>query len=117
MSDKILDFPQDELPEDEISKKEAPIRRPRRPRGKSILGKFLFVILIAAIIIGGILLIQQSLLDLEAQAQVYAVQTAAVLSNSKPGISTTVNSTPASSPLTETTLTPIPVHPTSTSNL
>lgn len=117
MSDKILDFPQDELPEDEISKKEAPIRRPRRPRGKSILGKFLFVLLIAAIIIGGILLIQQSLLDLEAQAQVYAIQTASALSNSKPGISTAVNSTPASFPQLEITSTPGPVLPTSTSNL
>jgi hypothetical protein len=117
MSDKILDFPQDELPEDEISKKEAPIRRPRRPRGKSILGKFLFVLLIAAIIVGGILLVQQSFLDLEAQAQVYAIQTASALSNSKPGVITTVSSTPASFPQIGTTSTPQPVQPTSTSNL
>jgi hypothetical protein len=82
MTDNILDFPKDELPEDEISKKEAPIRRPPRPRGKSILGKFLFMILVAAIIIGGILYIQQSLLDLEAQAQVYALQTAVASSRS-----------------------------------
>jgi hypothetical protein len=95
MTDPILDFPKDELPEDEVSKKEAPIRRPRQPRGKSVLGKFLFVILIAGIIIGGILYIQQSLLNLEAQAQVYALQTAAVLSNPETVLAAATSSTPA----------------------
>lgn len=83
MTNPVSDFPQDEMPEDEISKpKQAPVRKIRRPRGKSILGKFLFIILIAAVILSGILLIQQSLLDMEAQAQVYALQTAAATSSS-----------------------------------
>jgi hypothetical protein len=83
MTNPVSDFPQDEMPEDEISKpKQAPLRKAPRPRGKSILGKFLFIILIAAIILGGILIIQQSLFDMEAQAQVYALQTAAALSSS-----------------------------------
>lgn len=82
MTNHLPDFPSDELPEDEISKKAAPTRTLRKPRGKSFLGKFLFLLLIAAIILGGILFLQQSLLDLEAQAQVYAVQTASALSKS-----------------------------------
>ncbi len=84
MTDHLPDFPHDELPEDEISKKNAPARTPRKPRGKSFLGKLLFLLLIAAIILGGILYVQQSLLDLEAEAQVYALQTASASSKSNP---------------------------------
>ena len=83
MTDHLPDFPHDELPEDEISKKAAPAHTPRKPRGKSFLGKLLFLLLITAIILGGILYVQQSLLNLEAEAQVYALQTASALSKSR----------------------------------
>lgn len=90
MTNPVSDFPQDEMPEDEITKtKQIPSPKVRRKRGKSILGKFLFVILIAAMILGGILFIQQSLLDMEAQAQVFALQTAAALSS--PPVATSIS--------------------------
>jgi hypothetical protein len=101
MSNQMPDFPQDELPEDEISRKEAPVRRPRRPRGKSILGKFLFILVIAAIMLAGFLYIQQSLLDLEAQAQVFAVQTAAARSSVGTLAEVPASSTLASFPTSE----------------
>jgi hypothetical protein len=102
MTDHLPDFPKDELPEDEISKKTAPARPMRKPRGKSFLGKLLFVLLIAAILLGGILYIQQSLLDLEAQAQVYALQTASASSKSSAAV-TTLSPTLASFPVTDST--------------
>lgn len=49
------------------------------PKGKKILGKFLFFLLILALLFLGFAYIQQTLLDLDAKAQVYATQTAAVL--------------------------------------
>ncbi len=95
MTDHLPDFPHDELPEDEISKKAAPARTPRKPRGKSFLGKLLFLLLIAAIILGGILYVQQSLLDLEAEAQVYALQTASASSKSSPADITLIATLPS----------------------
>ena len=88
MTDHLPDFPHDELPEDEISKKASPARTPRKARGQSFLGKLLFLLLIAAIILGGILYVQQSLLDLEAEAQVYALQTASASSKLNPAEAT-----------------------------
>jgi hypothetical protein len=102
MTDHLPDFPHDELPEDEISKKAAPARTPRKPRGKSFLGKLLFLLLIAAIILGGILYVQQSLLDLEAQAQVYALQTASASSKSS-STEITLNATLPSFPTADST--------------
>jgi hypothetical protein len=104
MTDHLPDFPHDELPEDEISKKNAPSRTSRKPRGKSFLGKILFLLLIAAIIFGGIFYIQQSLLDLEAQAQVYALQTVSASSITS-SIEVTLNPPPPSSPFADSTLT------------
>lgn len=56
-----------------------PDYRPLAPRGKRILGKFLFFLLIFALLFLSFVFIQQTLLDLDAKAQVYATQTAAVL--------------------------------------
>lgn len=102
MTDHLPDFPQDELPEDEISRKAAPARTSRKARGKSFLGKLLFLLLISAFILGGILFIQQSLLDLEAQAQVYALQTASASSKTS-SAEATLNPTLLSFPITDTT--------------
>lgn len=122
MSDQSLDFPQDKLPVEETPKPEPPTKKPRRPRGKPFLGKLLFFILIVALIMAGFVFVQQTLLDLEAQAQIYAVQTAVAIAS--PGIN---NSTPlpptlASFPPTEITptieitATPQPPSPTATPN-
>lgn len=104
MTDHLPDFPHDELPEDEINKKVAPDRTPRKARGKSFLGKLLFLLLIAAIILGGIFYVQQSLLNLEAEAQVYALQTASASSKSNPAEVTLVSTLP-SFPTVDSTLT------------
>lgn len=75
MPNKILDFPQDNLPGEEKIKKETPERKPRPPRGKSILGKLLSIITIVALILTGFVFVQKTLLDLEAQAKILAAQT------------------------------------------
>ena len=89
MNNPIPDFPHDEMPEDEINRTpKVTIQRPRKSHGKSFLRKFLFVILIAALILGGILYFQRMLLDLEAQAQVLAIQTVTAASSSNLSITT-----------------------------
>ena len=122
MSNQIHDFPQDELPEDEITKKEAPVRKYRRPRGKPLLGKVLFILLIAGVIIGGFILLQKTLLDLEAEAQIYAVKTIIAFRTLGPATATPVPATLASFPQNEITptgnitLTPGSSNPTQTLN-
>jgi len=105
MNNPIPDFPHDEMPEDEINRSQkATIQRPRKSRGKSFLRKFLFVILIAALILGGILYFQRMVLDLEAQAQVLALQTVSASSSSHLHIATP-SPVLTSSPQTNTTFT------------
>jgi len=105
MNSPIPDFPHDEMPEDEINRTpKATIQRPRKSYGKSFLRKFLFVILIAALILGGILYFQRMLLDLEAQAQVLAIQTVTAASSSNLSI-TTLNPANAFSTKTATAFT------------
>lgn len=122
MSDQSFDFPQDNLPAEETPKTEKPVRKPRRPQGKSILGKLLFFIVIVVLIAAGFVFIKQTLLELEAQAQIYAVQTASAIA--PPGInsSTPLPPTLTSFPPTEITstvdftATPLPPSATSTPN-
>lgn len=102
MTDHLPDFPHDELPDDEISRKAAPSRAPRKPHGKSMLRKLLFLLLISAIIFGGILYLQKSLLDLEAQAQSYALQTASA-SSKLSSAEVTINPTLPSFPPADST--------------
>jgi len=122
MSDQSFDFPQDDPPAKETPKTEKPTRKARPPQGKSILGKLLFFIVIVILIAAGFVFVQQTLLDLEAQAQIYAVQTAAAIAS--PGInsSTTLPPTLESFLPTEIsttidfTVTPLPPSATSTPN-
>jgi len=122
MSDPSLDFPQDVPPAQETPKTERPMRKAHPPQGKSFLGKILFFIVIIALIVSGFIFINQTLLDLEAQAQIYAVQTAA--SFAPPGInsSTPLPPTLESFPPTEISLTvdltatPLPSSTTPTPN-
>jgi hypothetical protein len=122
MSDQSFDFPQDELPVDETPKTVKPEKKPHRPRGKPILGKLLFFIFIVILIIAGFAFVQQTLLDLEAQAQIYAVQTAAAIASPSKMSSTPLPPTLASFPATEIvptldfTSTPQPPTPTATPN-
>ena len=70
----------DELyPENDGIQPEEPDYRPPSPKGKRILRKFLFILLILALLFLGFVYIQQTLLELDAKAQVYATQTAAFL--------------------------------------
>ncbi len=122
MSDQSFDFPQDDPPAKEMPKTEKPTRKARPPQGKSILGKLLFFIVIVVLIAAGFVLIQQTLLDLEAQAHIYAVQTAAAIAS--PGIKSstplppTLESFPPTeiSPTVDFTATPLPPTPTVTPN-
>jgi len=122
MSNQIFDFPQDDLPVEEKVKKELPPKKPSPPRGKPILGKLFFFILIITLIIAGFIYIQQTLPDLEAQAQIYAVQTAAAIAspgiNSSTPLPPTLVSFPTSeiTPTVEITATPLPPSPTATPN-
>jgi len=76
MANQIFDFPQDDIPAKEKAKKELPAKKPDPPRGKSIPGKPLFIIAIVALILAGFVFVQQTLLGLETQAKIFAVQTA-----------------------------------------
>ena len=122
MSDQSFDFPQDDLPAEETPITEKPPKKPRRPRGKPFLGKLLFFILIVALIIAGFVFVQQTLLDLEAQAQIYAVQTAAAIASpviiSSTPLPPTLESFPPTeiSPTVDFTATPLPPGATSTPN-
>ena len=120
MSNQVFDFPPDDLPKNEKAKKEVPVKKPRPPRGKPILGKLLFFILIIALIFAGFIFVQKILLDLEAQAQIYAVQTASansvpVKNNSTP-LPPTLESFPSTevAPLVDVTATPQPPAKTAT---
>ncbi len=122
MSNQIFDFPQDELPDDETPKTAQPVKKTRRPRGKSALGKLLFFIFIIALIFTGFIFVQKIMLDLEAQAQISAVQTVAAIAppakmNSTP-LPPTLASFPASetAPTVDLTTTPQPSSPTATPN-
>jgi hypothetical protein len=101
MSDPSLDFPQDELPNEETPKKSKQMRKATPPRGKSFLGKFLFFIFIFALIITGIVFVQKSMLDIEAQAQIYAVQTISAPVSMDNQKTTPIPPTLASAPFTE----------------
>jgi len=101
MSNQIFDFPPDDLPSKEKTKKEPPAKKPSPPRGKSILGKLLFFILIVALILAGFGFIQKTLIDLEAQAQIYAVQTASAISSPAQNNTTPLPPTLQSFPPTE----------------
>jgi len=122
VSNPIFDFPQDDLPAEEKVKKETPAKKPRPPRGKSILGKLLFIIAIVALILAGFVFVQQTLRDLETQAQIYAVQTASAITSPGGGNTTPLPSTLESFPSTEIaptnelTVTPLPPTPTTTPN-
>ena len=122
MSNQSLDFPQDKLPAEETLKTEKPTKKPRRPRGKPFLGKLLFFILIVALIFAGFVFVQQTFLDLEAQAQIYAVQTVAVIAspaiNSSTPLPPTLESFPPTKiePTVDFTATPLPPSATATPN-
>ena len=122
MSDQSFDFPQDDPPAEPTPKTEKPTKKPRSPRGKPFLGKLLFFILIVALTMAGFVFVQQTLLDLEAQAQIYAVQTAAAIAspgiNSSTPLPPTLVSFPTSeiTPTVEITATPLPPSPTATPN-
>jgi cytoskeletal protein RodZ len=122
MSDPSFDFPQDELPNEETPKKAKQMRKSTPPRGKSILGKFLFFILIIALISAGFVFVQKTLLDIEAQAQIAAVQTISAPAASESKKTTPVPPTLPSSPFTqsaptqEPTSTPLPPTLTATPN-
>jgi len=78
MSDQPVKFPPEEyFKEQKVTLGEEPIKPRRRPaRGKPILGRILFLVLILALIAAGFLAVQKTLMDLEAQAQLNAAQTA-----------------------------------------
>jgi hypothetical protein len=122
MSDPSLDFPQDELPNEETPKKSKSIKKSARPRGKSILGKLLFFIFILALISTGFIFVNQTMLDIEAQAQIYSVQTISAHASSEIKKTTPIPPTLPSSPFTqsaptqELTSTPFPPTLTATPN-
>ena len=122
MSEPSLDFPQDDLPVEKTPKIEKPKKKLSAPRGKPILGKLLFFILIVALIIAGFVFVQKTLLDLDAQAQIYAVQTVAAIASPVIKGSTPLPPTLASFPSTEraptadSIATPLPPSPTATPN-
>lgn len=101
MSDQSFDFPQDDPPTKETPKTEKPTRKARPPQGKSILGKLLFFIVIIVLIGAGFVFVNKTVLDLEAQAQIYAVQTAAAIASPGSKSSTPLPPTLESFPLTE----------------
>ena len=118
MSDPSLDFPQDELPNEETPKKSKQMRKSTPPRGKSFLGKFLFFIFIIALIIAGFVFVQKTMLDIEAQAQIYAVQTVSELASLDSKKTTPIPPTLTSASITESVptqeLTSTPLPPTLT---
>ena len=78
MSDQPFQFPPEEyFQEQKVTPGEEPSKPRRRPaRGKPILGKILFFLMIIALIVVGFISIQKTLVDLEAQAKIFAAQTA-----------------------------------------
>ena len=118
MSDPSLDFPQDELPNEETPKKSKQMRKSTPPRGKSFLGKFLFFIFIIALIIAGFVFVQKTMLDIEAQAQIYAVQTVSAPASLDSKKTTPIPLTISSASITESVptqeLTSTPLPPTLT---
>jgi hypothetical protein len=120
MSDQIFDFPQDNPPAKETPKTEKPTRKARPPQGKSFLGKILFFFVIVVLITTSFIYIQKTLLDLEAQAQISAVQTAAAIAPPGSKNSTPLPPTLESFPLTEISpsadLTATSLPPSTTSN-
>jgi len=99
----------DELyPENDGIQPEEPDYRPPSPKGKRILGKFLFILLILALLFLGFVYIQQTLLDLDVKAQVYATQTAAVLIETAHPAQVQIPTETISPPTSTITSTPLP---------
>jgi len=78
MSDQPVKFPPEEyFQEQKVTPGEEPTKPRRKPaKGKSILGKLLFILVIIALITFGFITTQKTLANLETQAQTFAAQTA-----------------------------------------
>jgi len=77
MADESYDnIPMDDHPDEEFPVDEEITEFKKRGGGKKILGRILFLLLILALLIGGLFLWRVSILDLEAQAIIIAARTA-----------------------------------------
>lgn len=78
MSEQPFQFPPEEyFQEQKVTPGEEPTKPQQRPvRKKPVLGRFLFFLVLIALLVAGFVTIQNALVDLEAQARIFAAQTA-----------------------------------------